>query len=239
MACHVDALCRGGIVVYSAYLWTSEGMTARNVSILEAVMRHKSAHGKPWFLGGDLQTAAEELRESRWPRDLDVVIVSPDGPTCSGGKAGGRTIDYFLVDRRVKSFFGKATTWLASPFRPHSLVAVEVRGGWHRAEAVYLQKPKAVPKQRMIGPLEQEKDWGPLRELVRGSGQGQGSEGQEEQARAVDSCWRRWCRLAEKEIVANCGLGEEEEKYTGRGGGSAVVETCGWMDGHKEDKGEL
>ena len=218
MACHVDAMCKGGVVVYNAYLWTSEGLTARNVDILEVLMRHKAGHGKPWFLGGDLQTAAEDLRETRWPRDLDAVIVAPEGPTCSGGKSGGRTIDYFLVDRRVKGFFGAATTWLTSPFKPHSPVAVEVRGGWQRAEALYLRKPRAFPKQRLIGPLEKEEDWAPLKERVRCAIEGHGTQGRDVQAGALEASWRWWCRLAEREVVANCGLKDEEEKYTGRGG---------------------
>ena len=160
MACHVNAMCKGGVVVYNAYLWTSEGFSQKNVQILETVLAHKAGHGKPWLLGGDFQIEAEVMQQSIWPRNLDAVVLAPSGPTCMS-KGGGSTIDYFLVDRRVKTLFGAAETLLDGPLQPHHPVQVVVAGGWHKEPAYYLKKPKSFPKKRLIGPNPVGRDWGP------------------------------------------------------------------------------
>ena len=224
MACHVNCLSKGGIIIYNVYLWTSEGLSARNTQILEVLMAHKAGHGKPWLVGGDFQVAAKVMQESRWPRDLEAAVVAPKGPTCTGGKAGGSTIDYFMVDARVEGFFGPASTVLDGPFKPHYPVQAVAKGGWQRAAASYLQKPKAFPKKRLIGPCLAGKDWGPLKEMVKESLEAHAAGPQQGGDQGMEACWRRWCQMAEGEIVANLDLVEEEEKYSGRKEGPRLIQ---------------
>ena len=205
MACHVNALCKGGLVVYNVYLWTSEGLSHRNVQILEAVLAHKAGHRKPWVLGGDFQIEAKAMQESIWPRNLDAVVVAPPGPTCMS-KGGGSTIDYFMVDRRVKRFFGAAETLLDGPFKPHHPVQVVAVGGWHRETAHYLKKPKAFPKKRLVGPNPVGQEWGPLKEEAREALGGQVGGGNLGEG-VMNSLWRRWSILAGRKKVANLGIG--------------------------------
>ena len=230
MACHVNALSKGGIIIYNVYLWTSEGLSSRNSQVLEVLMAHKAAHGKPWLAGGDFQIEAKTMQKTRWPRDLDAAVVAPEGPTCAGGKGGGSTIDYFMVDSRVKGFFGAASLVLDGPFKPHHPVQVIAKGGWHRAVASYLAKPKAFPKKRLIGPWPEGKNWGPLKGVIREALESHEADPTQRGGSKVELCWRRWCRQAEGEIVANLDLGDEEEKYVGRQKGPRLVmkPVTGW-----------
>ena len=51
MVAHIDALCKGGVYMYCAYLWTSGGLSARNREILGTISKHAAEHGRPWVVG--------------------------------------------------------------------------------------------------------------------------------------------------------------------------------------------
>ena len=229
MVCHMDAMCKGGIMVYNAYLWTSEGLSTKNEEILEAIMGHRASHGKPWFAAGDFQIPVEVMQESCWPGKLKAALIAPPGPTCMAGK-GGSTIDDFLVDRRVKDLFGVASTFLEAPFKPHHLVEVKVRGSWQKEVAKYMKKPRSFPRVWLIGPHPEEKDWGKLQEVILKVGRdleaGERRGGEE----ALDSVWRQWNDKAEEEIAANLDLSVDQGQHSGRKEGPELVQrpVLGW-----------
>ena len=96
--------------------------------------------------------------------------------------------------------------------------------------ASYLAKPKAFPKKRLIGPWLEGKNWGPLKGVIREALGSHEADPTQRGGSKVELCWRRWCRQAEGEIVANLDLGDEEEKYVGRQKGPRLVmkPVTGW-----------
>ena len=52
-ACHVGAVCRGGFL--SVYMWHSEGLTARNLDLLQTLAQVISRLRGPWLLAGGFQ----------------------------------------------------------------------------------------------------------------------------------------------------------------------------------------
>ena len=49
----IGAVCRGGIHAGSIYLRNSEGLSERNLAILEEVARVVAGLRGPWLIGGD------------------------------------------------------------------------------------------------------------------------------------------------------------------------------------------
>ena len=86
-----------------------------------------------------------------------------------------------------------------------------------------MKKPKAFPKKRLVGPNPVGQEWGPLEEEAREALGGQVGGGNLGEG-VMNSLWRRWLTLAENEIIANLGLGGEEEKYVGRHEGLTLVQ---------------
>ena len=80
----------------------SEGMTARNRSILDQAGLHAKKFKGPWMLAGDFNMPPERLEEEagEWLRSVGGVIIRPAGATCRSA-SGGRTIDYCIVDGRM------------------------------------------------------------------------------------------------------------------------------------------
>ena len=82
-AAWVDAVAPGGVTCGSAYLWTSEGPTPRNVAILVAFAVEAEAMGLPWVLGGDFKFTPEALQESPGSHS-----------TCSAEQTSGSCCDF-------------------------------------------------------------------------------------------------------------------------------------------------
>ncbi len=52
-AMHMGAFIAGGITISTVYLWTSEGLSARNLEILEALGAFLRRQGTPFVIAGD------------------------------------------------------------------------------------------------------------------------------------------------------------------------------------------
>ena len=59
-------LLPGGIYASSCYLWTNEGSTARNRSLLFKALEKAHASGLPWLIGLDANQTPEEIKQWRW-----------------------------------------------------------------------------------------------------------------------------------------------------------------------------
>ncbi len=107
LAAHVDAIAKGGIVIYPIYLHDREGLSDRNVDIVREVAGHIAGHGRPWVAGGDWNIPAQEMMQSSLLDELKGVVVSAGAPTFFGGEQGESSAeyDYFSVDRRIANIF--------------------------------------------------------------------------------------------------------------------------------------
>ena len=98
----LDGLVRGGILIVSVYLYDSEGLSNRNVDLLERAGAAITQHGGPWIIGGDFNmTPAELSGVDNIIRRMRGVIVAPNCPTCRAGSGVGRIIDFFIIDHRL------------------------------------------------------------------------------------------------------------------------------------------
>ena len=73
---------KGGVHIISIYLWTSEGLTERNLALLHRLKLLVRTLKGPWIVGGDWNVEPELLQSSGWARYLKGQIFATEGPTC-------------------------------------------------------------------------------------------------------------------------------------------------------------
>ncbi len=107
---HLGGLVRGGYGLATVYLWTSEGMSARNLAILDALGAALRGLGIPFVVGGDWNVGPEVLEATGWAERLRAKIVAPQDvtfvPTATLGDgesapAQGSRLDYFVVSEML------------------------------------------------------------------------------------------------------------------------------------------
>ncbi len=135
----VQAGPRGGMVCLTLYLWTSEGMSQRNVALVEAALAAASTCGCAWLMGADWNVTPKDLREAvgRMLDRVGAVIRAPSEATCYPPTGRPKVLDYFVVDSRMAEAVGEAQVEEGVVGSPHRAVRMtvkgkEVGGGWCR-----------------------------------------------------------------------------------------------------------
>ncbi len=216
----IQAGPRGGLAVFSLYLWTSEGMTRRNVALVETALAAASACGCAWLLGADWNATPRELREAVGTM-LDragAVIRAPSEATCYPPTGHPKVLDYFVVDSRMADAVSEAQVAEEIAGSPHRAVRVVVKGKEVGGLVQMVRKPRMFPRERPIGC--------PRRPLVPGGGGGR--EGEEGQGRDNgEEQWRDIAYCIEAELCRECdrvdGDGAPDRRYMGRGEGLQLV----------------
>jgi len=147
----VDSVVRGGIYIVSIYLWDGEGMTARNLSIVQSAAEAVLRHGGPWMIAGDWNMLPTELDEaSDIIHSIGGMIVAPDAPTCKSA-SGGRTIDFAVVDQRLHGAVERVWTDTNFTSSPHTAVVYRFRCTATRALVQTFRRPRTFPTELVIG----------------------------------------------------------------------------------------
>ncbi len=94
----VGAMVKGGVVLVSAYLFPAEGLTQRNLDLLQEIAELLQSLDAPWVLAADFNMEPDVLAASRWPALVGGVIFAPGAATC-----GTATNDYFVVHEKLAS----------------------------------------------------------------------------------------------------------------------------------------
>ena len=219
----IDGVLRGGVLLLSIYFWHSEGLTERNKTLLAAAGEVIARAGGPWVIGGDFNMSPAEFSEAagEWLDRVGGQLFAPDAPTCTTG-VEGRTIDYFVVDRRVSGAVHSIVIDEESAASPHSPVILRLRGDATRDLARQLRKPKAFPGRRPIGCCRNPALPDPaILDLVGGGG------GSVQAAVDLDHAFEHVMALAETELCGLCddvdAKGHPDGRYTGRGLAPRVV----------------
>ncbi len=219
----VQAGPRGGMCCFSLYLWSAEGMSRRNVGLVEAALAAASTCGGAWVIGADWNVTPKELREATG-KLLDragAVIRAPPEPTCYPPTGRPRTLDFFLVDGRVGNAVSEAEVETSVVGSPHRAVKITVRGKEVGGLVQMVRKPRMLPRQRPIGC--------PRRPLVPGGREEEGGEvaDGDGEARDLDTEWRHIAHCMEAELCRECdcvnGDGTPDGRYMGRGHGLQLV----------------
>ena len=75
----------------SVYLWCSEGLSTRNLDLLQTVAGALVELNGQWLIAGDFNMPPDVLRQSGWLNVVRGAIHAPDAPTCNG-----KTYDFFV-----------------------------------------------------------------------------------------------------------------------------------------------
>ena len=88
----MGAVCRGGLHLVSVSLWTSEGVSQRNLNLLQCLAGVLCRIHGPWLLGGHFNMTPDTLRASGGLSLMNGVVLSPEVARCKG-----REIDFFIT----------------------------------------------------------------------------------------------------------------------------------------------
>eukprot|EP00959_Pyramimonas_sp_CCMP1952_P396962 8317574-Pyramimonas_sp.AAC.1 len=72
---------KGGLMIITAYFWTREGWTIRNLSILEAIATVIKQYDIPWIFQVDFNETGESLIKTGWCQDVGGVARLPNTTT--------------------------------------------------------------------------------------------------------------------------------------------------------------
>ena len=125
------------IVLGTVYLWTGEGMSARNLSILTRVSEVFALTGVSGILTGDFQATQSEIRDTAWFRVCGLHFIGTGEPTCFVGPPAD--IDHVLVTRDLAGLMSAPTT-VATPRRDHLGLEVGIP-----------RRPRALWGEQLIG----------------------------------------------------------------------------------------
>ena len=83
---------RGGVHLVSLYLHDGEGLSRRNLDLLQGLAFLLGRLRGPWIVGGDFNLTQEDLRQANWFELVGGTPFATDEPTC-----GARSIDFFVL----------------------------------------------------------------------------------------------------------------------------------------------
>ena len=139
-ACHVGAVCKGGFHILSVYLWHSEGLTARNLDLLQTLAQVISRLRGPWLLAGDFNITPQELAASGWLQLVRGCFCAPQAPTC-----GKKMYDFFVTSSSLAGLIAGVSVVHNGRFHPHSPVRLWLMGKVRRKMVRQLVAPTKIP----------------------------------------------------------------------------------------------
>ena len=84
----------GGMRMFAAYSWHTEGWSPRNEAILEAVPKRARTTKHPWLIACDANMCPEDFEKSLWFRKDRMHVIAPDGvSTCRSRSAKGDWVE--------------------------------------------------------------------------------------------------------------------------------------------------
>ncbi len=133
---HLRAVCKGGIFLVSAYLWCSEGLSARNLALLQALAQViLQLHG-PWVFAADCNFPPGTLEKSGWISLVKGHLVCTRSATCRAVED-----DYFVVDRRLRRAVVGVALVHDTGAKPHFAVRMWLKGKPRRDTSRVMRAP--------------------------------------------------------------------------------------------------
>ncbi len=238
MVVHVNAMVKGGMIIYAVYLHDAEGLTNRNIDILNTLGEHAASHGRPWMAAGDWNMEPAVLQS--WPafRSLRGTVISAGAPTCFAGKGGQAKAeyDYMVVDSRIAAFVNHPFVDEGAITRPHRPVTYQVTGGIHKHSGAYLVLPKPFPLAKPVGPSPPPgREWlGYMTDCWSLEDEHVHSSAVSDPSIMLQPLWERFCTMAEDELCDIHGYdGMQRQMHCGRGRAPRIAKkpSLGWK-GH-------
>ena len=140
---------RGGLRIFSVYIWHSEGWTSRTEVLLEAVLKRARTTRHPWLIACDANMCPEDFEKYLWFQRETMHVVALKGvSTCrsKGPKYVGieRTYDYVVASGRPKGKFVQLEVVEDFESRRHKAVSFMVERGKEMQEWNEQKLPKVL-----------------------------------------------------------------------------------------------
>ena len=141
---------RGGVRMFAAYFWHTEGWISRNEAVLEAVLKRARATKHPWLVACDADMSPVGFEKSLWFRKDRMHVTVPDGvSTCRSKSAKGEWVekvyDYVIACNRPKGKISQMKVVEDFESRPHKAVSFVVERGKEIQEWNEQKLPKVLP----------------------------------------------------------------------------------------------
>ena len=133
----MGGIIRGGLHLVSAYFWTAEGLSQRNLALLDSLAKAlRRLHG-PWVLAADWNFTPQELVATGWLNLVKGCVQAPSRPTC-----GLKEYDFFVIDARLRPAVVGVSLVCDTGAKPHSAVRLWLRRKPRRHMVRVLRPPR-------------------------------------------------------------------------------------------------
>jgi len=195
-----------GILVASAYLYTSEGWSDRNTELMHEIMSTLVDSGLPWVLAADFNMEPSTMQEFLGRAEADAMVVAPTTALGTCRQAGThRTYDYFIVSSHLRPLVTSVEVVEDFPSTPHKPVRMSLDIRTHRMYQRVQVKPGPLPLEAGIGCRPPPLVWPEVPDTFTTVEQ-------------ASQCWAEVISVAEEEILRATGVQEEDwKKHQGRG----------------------
>ena len=141
-ACHLR-LKHTSIIVFTVYLWDSQGWSAENHTIMQHIKTIADIFDVPIIIVGDFNMLPSEFNDSSWCNHLRAGLVLPPTSTTLS-KTSDRLIDYIIVSNSIRHIIHDVTAVQDTPWRHHG-IAFKINARPRTLHSTSLMRPKALP----------------------------------------------------------------------------------------------
>ena len=204
----MGAVCRGGLHLVSVYLWHTEGLSQRNLDLLQCLAGVLRQLRGPWIVGGDFNLTPDMLRTSGWLFLVNGVLHSPGVATCKG-----RQIDFFVTSAALAPAVAAVLVVGDTGSGPHSAVRMLLKAAPRGLKVRCLAAPRKFPAFLPAGCLPSPPCYNDVIEM-RSAATGHN----------LDQSYLRWLRRVEHELAdVSCLDAAERRRACCRAGGPRFV----------------
>ena len=210
----------GYVAFFSAYFFHSEGLTVRNVAILEAVRAWTCRQRVPWVLAADWNFQPEVLVGTLWLDWLQAAVKAPTTHTHRSSCGTESTLDWFLVDRGLAWACGEPWVDYEAATAPHWPVLMAVNEPIMKYHKQIMIWPRQFPMELAKEKQEAVKTEGV--ELAEPPLYPDAADYPKDQD-GLDRLWTHTCDKLEEELTYIFEIAEDDKRhFRGRGQGPKV-----------------
>ena len=147
MIVHADVVQPGGIYVLSVWPFDSEGLSERNLHLLEVIATVIGCIDGPWVAAGDWNLTPDALAKSSFLSVIAGVVFATELGTCNGS-----VYDYFVVSKQLAPKVRGVTRLQDAGCSPHWPTRLILDGSATRFLVQKVAKPSLVPAVLPRGP---------------------------------------------------------------------------------------
>ena len=142
-----------GMVIFSVYLFHTEGPTKRNKDILCRALSIAKAYGSPWLIAGDFNMPPGLMLHS-WGAMIelaDAYVVAPSEETHRPRGSAHQILDYVVCSSSLLPWIKNISVDLGLEASPHRAVRIALDVEPKNYLIAGMKKPKQIPRERPIG----------------------------------------------------------------------------------------